>query len=78
MTDPVGPERFLAKIARDVPWTGTKMALKRAERARERGIDALCLSGAPVGPLPEHLLEAAARAARANAYAPSHGLPELR
>lgn len=71
-------EGFLAKGPKRIPWTGTKMAIKRAELAHQRGIDVVGLSGAPRGPLPEHVLEAVARAARANAYAPSHGLAELR
>jgi len=74
-------ERWLSSIsrrAREVARVPSKELGDRAEELARAGKDVLALKGAPHWPPPEHVLEAARRAAGENVNAPSAGFPELR
>jgi aspartate/methionine/tyrosine aminotransferase len=65
--------------ARRLVRVGSRSTADLAAQARKNGVDVLKLEAAPVLPLPEHVTEAANKAARDRiGYAPSRGLPELR
>lgn len=67
-----------SSLAEELPRAGSRLTDAGAEQLRRKGHDILALSGHPQVRLPEHVTEAAQRAARENAAAPSSGLPELR
>lgn len=57
---------------------GSRAMYDRADALRRRGKHVIHLTGAPPGPPPGHVLEAASRAVYENGRAPSNGLLELR
>jgi aminotransferase len=58
---------------------GSKVLDEQIDRLRrEHPPGPLALTGYPMDPLPDHIIEAIARAARENRIAPSAGTPELR
>jgi aspartate/methionine/tyrosine aminotransferase len=62
-----------------LPRPGSKVLDEQIDRARrEHPPGPLKLSGYPTDPLPQHIVDAADRAARENRIAPSAGTPELR
>jgi len=71
-------QSYMSRRAKDVPRVGSRESGDWADAARKEGVDVVSLSGAPLTLPGPNVIEAAARAAREFAKAPSRGLPELR
>ena len=71
--------KYVAHRVRDALPMGSLQDGPRIEELRRRGVDVLSLRGAPVLPMPPHILEeAASAAAEVSTYPPLQGLPSLR
>jgi len=71
-------DSFLSKRAREVPRVGSRLSGEKAGKYKSEGIDIISLSGAPLTPPGENVLEAASKACYENGKSPSKGLLELR
>ena len=70
---------FVAQRVQEASPIGSLQSGPRIAELRRRGVDVLALYGAPVLPMPPHILEAAAKAVREmGGYPPVQGLPSLR
>ncbi len=69
---------LIASRAASASRNGSRAMYDHADGLRRRGKRVIHLTGAPPGPPPSHVLEAAARAVYENGRAPSNGLLELR
>ncbi len=71
-------EELIANHAASATRNGSRAMYDFADSLRRRGKPVIHLTGAPPGPPPAHVLEAAARAVYENGRAPSNGLLEFR
>jgi aspartate/methionine/tyrosine aminotransferase len=68
----------IGRIARELPRVTANRLTDAISALRVQGKEVVSLSGTPYWAPPDHVLEAAAQAARSEGNAPSKGFPELR
>src|ERR1700730_12204656 len=76
--EPITKPKWVAAHLENLPRVGSRVTDELAVHLTANGVDVLHLHAHPRRQLPEHVADAADRAARDNRVAPSRGLLELR